>query len=73
MFVSPYHSICIFFINYEAGRVEDAEMRRTFNMGIGMVLVVSQEAALRLLGDAHATNIAYRIGEVVKGDGVSYQ
>ncbi|KAL8104999.1 phosphoribosylformylglycinamidine cyclo-ligase, chloroplastic isoform X1 [Apium graveolens] len=57
----------------EAGRVEDAEMRRTFNMGIGMVLVVSQEAALGLLGDAQATKIAYRIGEVVKGDGVSYQ
>lgn len=42
-------------------------------MGIGMVLVVSQEAALRLLGDAQATNIAYRISEVVKGDGVSYE
>lgn len=48
-------------------------MRRTFNMGIGMVLVVSKEAALRLLEDAQATNVAYRIGEVVKGDGVSYQ
>ncbi|KAL0305444.1 UNVERIFIED_CONTAM: Phosphoribosylformylglycinamidine cyclo-ligase, chloroplastic [Sesamum radiatum] len=32
----------------EAGRIEDAEMRRTFNMGIGMVLVVKEEAALRL-------------------------
>lgn len=42
-------------------------------MGIGMVLVVSQEAALRILGEAHGANIAYRIGEVVKGDGVSYQ
>ncbi|WOH12761.1 hypothetical protein DCAR_0832269 [Daucus carota subsp. sativus] len=57
----------------KAGSVEDAEMRRTFNMGIGMVLVVSKEAALRLLEDAQATNVAYRIGEVVKGDGVSYQ
>lgn len=57
----------------KAGRVEDAEMRRTFNMGIGMVLVVSPDAAVRLLGDAHGKNIAYRIGEVVKGEGVSYQ
>lgn len=42
-------------------------------MGIGMVLVVSKEAALRLLGDAHTSNIAYRIGEVVKDVGVRYQ
>lgn len=72
-----YRSFPLFFSFHirlmKAGRVEDAEMARTFNMGIGMVLVVSQDAALRLLGDAHGTNIAYRIGEVVKGDGVSYQ
>lgn len=53
----------------EAGRVEDAEMRRTFNMGIGMVLVVSEEASHRILEDA---NGAYCIGEVVTGEGVSY-
>ncbi|KAI8551575.1 hypothetical protein RHMOL_Rhmol06G0196600 [Rhododendron molle] len=56
----------------EAGRIEDAEMRRTFNMGIGMVLVVSQEAALRILGDAQGAYTAYRIGEIISGDGVSY-
>ncbi|KAH7861632.1 hypothetical protein Vadar_028658 [Vaccinium darrowii] len=48
----------------EAGRIEDAEMRRTFNMGIGMVLVVSQEAALRILGDAPGAYTAYRIEEI---------
>lgn len=57
----------------EAGQIEDAEMRRTFNMGIGMVLVVNKDAALRILGDVHGTNTAYRIGEVVNGDGVRYQ
>ncbi|KAI8542403.1 hypothetical protein RHMOL_Rhmol08G0136200 [Rhododendron molle] len=51
----------------EAGRIEDAEMRRTFNMGIGMVLVVSQEAALRILGDAQGAYTAYRIGEIALG------
>jgi len=56
----------------EAGRIEDAEMRRTFNMGIGMVLVVSQEAALGILGDAPGAYTAYRIGEIVSGDGVKY-
>lgn len=57
----------------EAGNIEDVEMRRTFNMGIGMVLVVNQEAALRILGAAHGANKAFRIGEVIKGDGVSFK
>ncbi|KAL6219966.1 hypothetical protein ACLB2K_007724 [Fragaria x ananassa] len=54
----------------EAGRIDDAEMRRTFNMGIGMVLVVSREASCRILEDE---NGAYCIGEVVTGEGVSYR
>ena len=38
-----------------------------------MVLVVSEDAALRILGDAHGSPSAYRIGKVIKGDGVRYQ
>ncbi|PIN22439.1 Phosphoribosylformylglycinamidine cyclo-ligase [Handroanthus impetiginosus] len=57
----------------EAGKIEDAEMRRTFNMGIGMVLVVSKEAAVRILSAENGANTCYRIGEVINGDGVSYQ
>lgn len=56
----------------EAGRIEDAEMMRTFNMGIGMVLVVSKEASHRILEDGNGAYKAYRIGEVVRGEGVSY-
>lgn len=56
----------------EAGKIEDAEMRRTFNMGIGMVLVVSQETSYRILEGGGGDNKAYRIGEVVSGEGVSY-
>lgn len=56
----------------EAGNVEDAEMRRTFNMGIGMVLVVSAEASDKILKDANGAYKAYRIGEVVSSEGVSY-
>ncbi|RWR90563.1 Phosphoribosylformylglycinamidine cyclo-ligase, chloroplastic/mitochondrial [Cinnamomum micranthum f. kanehirae] len=56
----------------DVGRIEDAVMRRTFGMGIGMVLVVSPEAASRILQDAtskpslerHGGNLAYTIGEV---------
>ncbi|KAJ4838645.1 Phosphoribosylformylglycinamidine cyclo-ligase, chloroplastic [Turnera subulata] len=54
----------------ETGSVDDAEMRRTFNMGIGMVLVVTKEAAQKILEDGQYK--AYRIGEVVSGEGVSY-
>ncbi|MBA0741483.1 hypothetical protein Gogos_014635 [Gossypium gossypioides] len=56
----------------QAGKIEDAEMSRTFNMGIGMVLVVSKEASQRILEDANGAYTAYRIGEVVNGGGVSY-
>ncbi|VVB05727.1 unnamed protein product [Arabis nemorensis] len=57
----------------QSGRIEDSEMRRTFNLGIGMVMVVSPEAALRILGEAeNGDYVAYRIGEVINGEGVSY-
>ncbi|KAA3475101.1 phosphoribosylformylglycinamidine cyclo-ligase, chloroplastic/mitochondrial-like [Gossypium australe] len=56
----------------QAGKIEDAEMSRTFNMGIGMVLIVSKEASQRILEDANGAYTAYRIGEVVNGEGVSY-
>ncbi|CAH9058920.1 unnamed protein product [Cuscuta epithymum] len=54
----------------EAGKIEDAEMRRTFNMGIGMVLVVTPDMALKILEDNSCN--AFRIGEVVDKDGVRY-
>ncbi|PKI73699.1 hypothetical protein CRG98_005940 [Punica granatum] len=54
----------------EVGNIEDSEMRRTFNMGIGMVLVVSAKAAQGILVDEKM--VAYRIGEVVSGGGVNY-
>ncbi|XVE73400.1 hypothetical protein DITRI_Ditri11bG0115100 [Diplodiscus trichospermus] len=56
----------------QAGNIEDAEMRRTFNMGIGMVLIVSKEASNRILDEANGAHTAYRIGEVVVGEGVRY-
>lgn len=55
------------------GRINDSEMRRTFNMGIGMVVVVSPEAAQSIVGNANGSSPVYRIGEVVSGEGVSYR
>ncbi|PUZ64347.1 hypothetical protein GQ55_3G136600 [Panicum hallii var. hallii] len=56
----------------QVGNIDDAEMRRTFNMGIGMVLVVSRESADRIIEDTHGSSPAYRIGEVIEGEGVHY-
>ncbi|MFV0332675.1 MAG: phosphoribosylformylglycinamidine cyclo-ligase [Tropicimonas sp.] len=58
----------------EAGGLETGELLKTFNAGIGMVLVVAPERA-----DAIATLLekqgeaVFRIGEVVAGAGVSYR
>eukprot|EP00249_Psilotum_nudum_P015077 c25154_g1_i2 orf=47-1336(+) len=57
----------------QAGGVTDAEMRRTFNMGIGMVLVVSPSAAEIILGIEQEKVRAYEIGYVVRGGGITYE
>jgi phosphoribosylformylglycinamidine cyclo-ligase len=59
----------IFQMIQEDGGVEDEEMYRVFNMGIGMCLICRSEvasAAVQRLNDAGET--AYVIGEVVKGN-----
>jgi phosphoribosylformylglycinamidine cyclo-ligase len=51
------------------GRVEEAEMDRTFNMGLGMILVVGPDAVERVeqhlqqRGEGH-----FPIGEIVAGE-----
>lgn len=56
------------------GNIETAEMRRTFNCGVGMVVVVGPadaDAAIQLLG--HHGEKAWRLGRIVAGNqAVSY-
>ncbi|RMF85223.1 MAG: phosphoribosylformylglycinamidine cyclo-ligase, partial [Nitrospirae bacterium] len=53
-----------------AGGVAEAEMRRTFNLGIGMVLVAGPEEAAAIEADLAARGEAvHRIGAVVAGEG----
>ncbi|GER24635.1 phosphoribosylformylglycinamidine cyclo-ligase [Striga asiatica] len=54
----------------KAGKIEDAEMRRTFNMGIGMVLVMEKNAAFQVICSKKS---AFCIGQVISGEGVSYR
>lgn len=61
----------IFAAIQKLGRVAEEEMFRTFNMGIGMVVIVPEpqaDKAMKVLGSCKEK--AYVIGEVVKGEGV---
>lgn len=61
----------VFELVQREGDVSDEEMRRTFNMGIGMVLVVPAASADRVLARASDAGVsAYLMGEVVEA-GVS--
>ena len=55
----------------EAGGVEEEEMFRVFNMGVGMVVVTPPEHADGLMEDLNeAGEECWILGEVVAGDGV---
>ena len=56
----------IFNLLQEWGGIETKEMYGTFNMGLGMVLVVSEETAQEILSKEDQK--LYRLGKVTKGD-----
>ena len=69
IFKSSWPIPAVFKTLREAGRVEDAEMFRTFNMGVGYVVIVPSTAAdmaARLLRES-GEKVA-RLGEVVAGE-----
>ena len=54
----------------QTGRIDDAEMHRTFNCGIGMVVIVAAAQADTVLASLRASGeTAQIIGEVVRGSG----
>ncbi|HSN83544.1 MAG TPA: phosphoribosylformylglycinamidine cyclo-ligase [Polyangiales bacterium] len=55
------------------GNVADSEMRRTFNMGVGFVMVVSPERSDRLVQALDAIGEhAFVMGEITEHEGVSF-
>ena len=59
----------IFEVLREAGNLEEEEMFRTFNYGIGIVLVVQKDDADDIISRLHGLNEeAYIIGEIVSCD-----
>jgi phosphoribosylformylglycinamidine cyclo-ligase len=57
------------------GRIDEAEMDRVFNMGIGFVLVVPARQATTVLARLWVERVpAFRIGEIRRGArGVEYR
>lgn len=56
----------------EVGALDEAEMLRTFNAGLGMVVVVDATEADRIAADLRAAGeTVFNLGHVVEGQGVS--
>jgi phosphoribosylformylglycinamidine cyclo-ligase len=50
------------------GGIEDKEMYHTFNMGVGMVLIVEKESARAIIAKLSEMKLkSWVVGEVVKG------
>ncbi|HEX7981187.1 MAG TPA: phosphoribosylformylglycinamidine cyclo-ligase [Gemmatimonadaceae bacterium] len=54
----------------QAGQVSRAEMYRTFNMGVGMVVITDEAGAAAVEASARSANVdAWRLGRTVRGTG----
>ena len=63
----------LFALIQERGGVADAEMRRTFNMGVGFTMVIAPERASSLVDALNASGErAFVMGEVTDREGVSF-
>jgi phosphoribosylformylglycinamidine cyclo-ligase len=72
--VGSWPVLPVFNLLKEIGRIPENDWRRTFNLGIGMILVVSPkklEEAGKVL--KRMKEPWYRIGQVVHGSGVEYK
>jgi phosphoribosylformylglycinamidine cyclo-ligase len=72
--VGSWPILPVFHLLREIGQIPEHDWRRTFNLGIGMILVVSPrklDAALKIL--RRLREPCHRIGEVVKGTGAVYR
>ncbi len=59
----------IFSLIQKEGKISDEEMYLTFNMGIGMVIIVSNDEALKIKEELKKIDYtSYIIGEVIKGN-----
>ncbi len=57
----------VFKVMQDIGTINDNEMYRTFNMGIGMILIVPAEQKQNILSTFNGKIAVYEIGKVHKG------
>jgi phosphoribosylformylglycinamidine cyclo-ligase len=62
----------VFALVREAGHVPEEEMRRTFNLGVGMILTVANEHVDEVLAAVASYGPGWVIGHTVKGVGVRF-
>jgi phosphoribosylformylglycinamidine cyclo-ligase len=69
-----YERPAIFRVLAEGGLIEEAEMRRTFNLGVGLCAVVARDDAARAVDSARAAGEkAWLLGEVIEVGDVPYE
>ncbi len=67
VYLGSWPVLPIFELLREAGEIEDADYRRTFNLGIGMILVVSPRKGAKTMDLLEGLNVPYYlIGDVVE-------
>ncbi len=66
---SKYQILDIFKLIKKVGNIDEKEMLRTFNLGVGLTVVCKAEAAEEVINHVKKSNInAYEIGTIVKGE-----
>ncbi len=72
IFQSSWEEPPVFRVIREVGRVPEADMRRTFNLGVGLVLVVTQERLGEVFEDLTGHGPAWVVGRVTHGPGIRF-
>ena len=72
IFPGSWEEPVVFRIIREVGNVPESDMRRTFNLGIGMILVIAPDRLDAVLGALPAAAGARVIGRCAPGAGVRY-
>ena len=62
----------LFNVLQNLGNVDEDEMYRAFNMGIGMVFIVDKNSIKNIRGALDSITQVYEIGEVIEGKNIVF-